>query len=377
MPPTQPGATFNVSWSGSDAPNGSGLLNYDVFFSANGGPYQLLIAGTAATDTQFTGEPNTTYRFYSIARDNAGNVEAAPESPDASTAVGTPAPSPPVANAATGASAAGFTSNWNASEGATGYRLDVSLDGSFGGYVSGYQDLDVGNVLSHGVAALSPGTTYHYRVRAYNAAGTSGHLNTVGVATASCTPRIDNVAPKAGRVAGGQQITLSGDFACLSDVTAGGPPVVWSYSGGTGAITFPSPAHAVGAVDIVLTTASGGTVVRGNAFAYLPTAFTDNTLVAGVTTAKAQHIIELRAAVDALCAVAGLQPAAWSEATLAPTGAVIRALHVRELRTHLDDAASRLGYPTAPYTDPALTTSFIVKRVYIEELRQRIRAIAG
>lgn len=96
LPATQSSPTFNLSWAGQDAPNGSGLLNYDIFFSANNGPYQLLLAGGTATSMQFTAEPGTTYRFYSLARDNTGNVEAAPESPDAVTAAEavTPTPTP-------------------------------------------------------------------------------------------------------------------------------------------------------------------------------------------------------------------------------------------------------------------------------------------
>jgi uncharacterized repeat protein (TIGR01451 family) len=69
------------------------LRNYDIYFSANNGPYQPVLSGTTTTTTQFTGEPNTTYRFYSVARDNSGNLEAAPESPDAVTTVVTATPS--------------------------------------------------------------------------------------------------------------------------------------------------------------------------------------------------------------------------------------------------------------------------------------------
>jgi uncharacterized repeat protein (TIGR01451 family) len=93
LPPTQTSPTFNLSWSGQDAPNGSGLRNYDILVSANNGPYQPVLSSTTATATQFTGEPNTTYRFYSVARDNSGNLEAAPESPDAVTTVATATPS--------------------------------------------------------------------------------------------------------------------------------------------------------------------------------------------------------------------------------------------------------------------------------------------
>jgi hypothetical protein len=44
---------------------------------------------------------------------------------------------------------------------------------------------------------------------------------------------------------------------------------------------------------------------------------------------------------------------------------------------NLDDAATRLGYSTSPYTDPSLSIGDVIKRIHIEELRQRIRAIAG
>ncbi len=94
--------------------------------------------------------------------------------------------------------------------------------------------------------------------------------------------------------------------------------------------------------------------------------------------AKAQHIIELRQAVDALRAMAGLGPAPWTDPTLSPFATTIRAVHILELRSFLEDAASRLGYPPGPaYTDPGLTLGFVIKRAHIEDLRQRIRTIAG
>src|SRR2546425_13018985 len=137
-----------------------------------------------------------------------------------------------------------------------------------------------------------------------------------------------------------------------------------------------TPAHAVGAVDIVLTPTSASPLTKTNAFAYLPTVFTDNTIMVGQTTAKAQHIIELRQAVDAMRAVAGLGGAPWTDPGLT-VGNTIRAVHIVDLRTYLDDAATRLGYSTSAYTDPGLATGFVIKRIHIEELRQRIRTIAG
>ncbi|HYR75667.1 MAG TPA: carboxypeptidase-like regulatory domain-containing protein [Pyrinomonadaceae bacterium] len=193
------------------------------------------------------------------------------------------------------------------------------------------------------------------------------------------TLRIDTVAPPAGRTSGGQQIILSGAFGGLSTVTMGGSAASFVYTNGAGdtsQITLTTPPHAVGAVNIVLTPTSGSPLTKTNAFAYLPTVFTDNTITVGQTTAKAQHIVELRQAVDAMRAVAGLTGAPWTDPALAP-GDTIRAIHILDLRTYLDDAATRLGYSTSPYTDPGLTSGFVIKRIHIEELRQRIRTIAG
>jgi subtilisin-like proprotein convertase family protein len=200
-------------------------------------------------------------------------------------------------------------------------------------------------------------------------------FNTTYTCTVASTLRIDSVSPQAGRTSGNQSITLTGAFSGLSTVKMGGVNAAWS--GNTSTITVTTPAHAAGAVQIDLTPTSGPVYSKPNAFAYLPTVFTDDTLVVGTTTAKAQHIIELRQAVDAMRAVAGIGPAPWTDATLTPTSTIIKAVHIQELRTFLDSAASLLGYSTSPYTDPALTTGFVIKRVHIEELRQRIRAIAG
>ena len=102
--------------------------------------------------------------------------------------VGSP-PSPPTANAATSVTSSGFTANWS-SAGGTGYRLDVSASSGFSSYLSGYQDLDVGNVTSRSVSGLSGGTTYYYRVRAYNVVGTSANSGTITVTTLPNPPPV-------------------------------------------------------------------------------------------------------------------------------------------------------------------------------------------
>jgi hypothetical protein len=97
-------------------------------------------------------------------------------------------PEAPVATAATSPTSSGFTANLNAVAGATGYRLDVSTASDFSSFVSGYNNLDIYNVTTYPVTGLSGGTTYYYRVRAYNAYGTSGLSNVISQAVVLAAP---------------------------------------------------------------------------------------------------------------------------------------------------------------------------------------------
>jgi len=61
-----------------------------------------------------------------------------------------------------------FMAHWPRVPGAKGYRLDVSSESSFSTFVEGFHDLDVGERASRLVTGLRRGTTYYYRVRAYD-----------------------------------------------------------------------------------------------------------------------------------------------------------------------------------------------------------------
>lgn len=87
LPATFDQPTFNISWSGSDAVGGSGLKRIDVYVSENGGQFAPLTGSEGAGTAVFAGKWGRSYRFFSLATDNAGNVEAAPSIHDAETAV--------------------------------------------------------------------------------------------------------------------------------------------------------------------------------------------------------------------------------------------------------------------------------------------------
>jgi hypothetical protein len=78
-------AEFQVSWSGADA--GSGVQDYSVYVSENGGRFAVWLSNTAATSGTFRGLAGKSYAFYSVARDRTGNVEDAPSVADAAATV--------------------------------------------------------------------------------------------------------------------------------------------------------------------------------------------------------------------------------------------------------------------------------------------------
>ncbi len=80
-----------------------------------------------------------------------------------------------------------FMAVWPSVTGVKGYLLDVSTSSSFDSFVDGYHDLDVGDATGRVVTGLSRGTTYYYRVRAYDATAPTGYSETSAITTAPTT----------------------------------------------------------------------------------------------------------------------------------------------------------------------------------------------
>jgi len=100
-------------------------------------------------------------------------------------------PAAPVVAPASANTTSGFTANWAASSGATKYYLDVATDIGVTVFVPNFSNLDVGNVTTYAVTGLSAGTTYYYKVRANNSAGTSASSGAqTALTTAAGTPSV-------------------------------------------------------------------------------------------------------------------------------------------------------------------------------------------
>jgi hypothetical protein len=101
--------------------------------------------------------------------------------------------------------------------------------------------------------------------------------------------------------------------------------------------------------------------------------FTEDPLIAASTTVKAVHVTELRLAVNAMRATAGLGAAAFTDPGLT-SGVAVKAVHIQELRTALSQARTKLGLSTITFTDPTITAgTTLLKAVHLQELRTGVK----
>jgi hypothetical protein len=85
LPATATTPNFSVQWSGTDAT--SGLANYTIYVSDNGGLFAPWLSNVTSTQAYYTGSLLHTYGFYSIALDVAGNQENPKTAAEATTHV--------------------------------------------------------------------------------------------------------------------------------------------------------------------------------------------------------------------------------------------------------------------------------------------------
>jgi len=212
---------------------------------------------------------STTY-YYRVRAYNGGGTSG--NSGTISQTTSTGVPTAPTAIAATSVTASGFTTNWSSSSGATGYYLDVATNNTFTSYVSGYQNLDVGNVTNKPVSGLSASTTYYYRVRAGSTGGTSVNSNSISITTSggNTAPTISDIADQSitANSSTGALAFLIGDAEkAAANLTVTGSSsnttlvpsanIIFGGSGANQTVTVTPAAEQTGSATITITVSDG------------------------------------------------------------------------------------------------------------------------
>jgi hypothetical protein len=99
--------------------------------------------------------------------------------------------------------------------------------------------------------------------------------------------------------------------------------------------------------------------------------FTDDPIVAMSTRIKAAHVTQLRTAVNAVRAAAGLTAASFTDAI--STGTVVRAAQILELRLRLDEARAARALPAITYINAITAATSRIKAIDLTELRNGVK----
>jgi hypothetical protein len=102
--------------------------------------------------------------------------------------------------------------------------------------------------------------------------------------------------------------------------------------------------------------------------------FTDNPVLSQTTAIKAIHVTQLRTAVNAVRAAAGLGAASWVDNPLQQFITTVKAQHITQLRNAHDPARAAIGLGVISYQDPTLTPGVtVVKAPHVQQLRDGVK----
>lgn len=261
------------------------------------------------------------------------------------------------------------TISWSASTDSGGSSL--------AGYIIYRGAVPVGAVATTNFTdlGLTANTAYSYHVVAFdNAHNYSNSSGTLNVTTANSTVAPASLTATASSTS---QVNLA-----WSSPTGGAPHHygVWRLTSGSWSKINTTSSTSYNDTTVSATTTylyqisaeDGSSNVQGwtNWDIATTIVFTDDTITVGSTVIKAAHITELRTAVNAVRAAAGLGAASWTNSVA--SGAWIDADDVLELRTSLGPAINALYLVPPNYIDSVLTGATI-KKSHIEQLRQRVK----
>jgi len=204
--------SISLSWSASSDAGGSGLARYRIY--RNGSTTALTtVTGTSYTNSGLTS--GTTYTYAVTAYDNAGN-ESAAAGPVSATARDTQAPTSPTNLTVTATTTTSISLGWGAStdaggSGRAGYR--IYRDGST-------TPLATVTGRSYTNSGLVTGTTYTYKVTAFDKAGNES----------PASPQVSGIARDTQAPAMPTNLTVTSTTTSSVSLTWGGS----SDSGGSG-----------------------------------------------------------------------------------------------------------------------------------------------
>jgi subtilisin family serine protease len=181
-----------LSWGPAAGVLDAPVSSHRVEMSTAGGPFETVVAGTAASAHTVSGLVNgTTYTFRVIAENFVGEGPPSPSS-----AAVTPRAVPSAPSGVTGTpgnkqvALAWRAPSSNGGSTVTGYRIEMSRGaGAFTTVVANTGSTSLGRTIT----GLTNGASYRFRVRAINAAGASAASS----ASASLVPRTKPSSPRA------------------------------------------------------------------------------------------------------------------------------------------------------------------------------------
>lgn len=247
--PADSGVFIPVSWGGTD---NVALATFDILVSTNGGPWGIWLDNTTRIGSIFQGEVGSTYAFYSLASDTAGNIESKAPAAEASTTVSI-VNQPPVLN---------LIAATNMAEGATlEYQVDASdPDGStddlrciVAAERSGVV-VSSNGVVRWATSELDGGTSNRIQVTVLDAAipqGLTSAWFTVSVDEVNAPPVLESVLPQTAEVDVPFQLYAQ---AFDPDVPAqtiayslgAGAPAGMAIDGASGLLAWTPPTNGVG-----------------------------------------------------------------------------------------------------------------------------------
>ena len=102
--------------------------------------------------------------------------------------------------------------------------------------------------------------------------------------------------------------------------------------------------------------------------------FSDSLIAPGMFV-KARHVTEIRDAIDFIRSVHGSPTFAWTDPTLIPGLTPAKAIHLVELRKALNEAYRAIGRTPPRYSDDTASAGPTIKAIHINELRASLRAL--